>query len=434
MNTTVTYLSDTKVKLTISVTPKALADAEKVAITKLSKTVKVAGFRAGKVPASVAVKNIDPNTLQEQVLDTALSKAVAEAFIENKLQALDRPSVEVKKFVPGEILEFTAEVDVVPKITLGDYKHLTVTTDTQAVTSKEIDEVIERMRHGFAAKTEVETAVADGDEVVIDFVGKKDGVAFDGGTGADFTLGIGSHQFIPGFEEEIIGHKTGETFDIDLHFPKDYHAKELAGAAVTFTTTIKKVLKSELPKVDDDFASKAGPFKTVAALKADIKRELLIQKQREASEKFKDALITELIAKSKVVAPDVLVDDQLRSIQQDFEQNLLYRGLTLDSYFATNNFKDHDDWIEREVRPTAIRRVQAGLLLAELTTVENVTATDAEIDEHVQVHKQQYANNPEALAQFDSPDVRSDIANHFITEKTINRLIELNGGIVNDSH
>jgi trigger factor len=160
---------------------------------------------------------------------------------------------------------------------------------------------------------------------------------------------------------------------------------------------------------------------------ADIKREITGQKERQNNERFKDALLTELIEKSTVPVPEVLVSDQMKSIEQDFQQNLLYQGLQLESYLTTNKFKDEDDWREKEVRPTATRRVQAGLVLAELTDAENISATDAEIDEHVEVHKRQYANNPEALKQFESPEVRQDIANHFLTEKTIERLMALNG-------
>lgn len=426
METTLKYLTDTKVSLTITVGALELGEAEQVALVKLSKTIKVPGFRAGKVPASIAAKHVNPQALQEQAMDDALSRAVAEAFVREKLQPLDRPTVEVKKFVPGEILEFTAEVEVLPKVELGEYKKLSAKQEKVTVTAKEIDETIERMRAGHAAKKEVKRAAKDGDEVVIDFVGKKEGVAFDGGTATDYTLKLGSNQFIPGFEAAIVGHKLDETFDIDLSFPDDYHSADLAGTSVTFTVTLNKILESELPKVDDAFAKLAGSFKSLEELRDDIKRELTTQKEREAGEKFKDALLTELVEKSKVPVPEVLVEDQMRSIERDFEQNLMYQGLTIDSYLATNGFKDVETWREKEVRPTALKRVQAGLVLAQLTNAENVTATEAEIDQHVAVHKVQYANNPEALKQFESEEVRRDIGNHFVTEKTIERLIALN--------
>lgn len=429
MKTTAKNLSDTKVELTITLGADALADAQKVALIKLSKTVKVPGFRKGKVPATVAAKHVDPQALQEQLLDDAISKAVAEAFLAEKLQALERPMVDIKKYVPGEQLEFTAEVDVLPPVKLGDYKKLDAKAEKVTVAEADVNDVIERMRAGFAEKKEVERAAKNGDETIIDFIGKKGDIPFDGGTGNDFALTLGSNQFIPGFEEGIVGHKTGETFDLELEFPKDYHAKELAGEKVTFTTTLKKVVEPVLPKVDDDFAQKAGEFKTLKELKDDIKAEITIQKEREAADKLKDLLITALIEKSEVPAPEVLVADQMRSIEQDFSQNLTYRGADLHTYLEVNNFKDEDEWREKEVKPTAVKRTQAGLVLNELSKAENISATDAEIDEHVEVHKQQYANNPEVLKQFETEEVRRDIANHYITEKTIARLVELNGGV-----
>lgn len=434
MKTTVKPLSETKVELTISLDAAELASAEEVAIVKLSKEVKVPGFRKGKVPASVAAKHVDPQALQEQLLDDAISKAVADAFLSEKIQALDRPMVDIKKYVPNDLLEFTAEVDVLPEVKLGDYKKLGKKAEKVSVSADEVNDVIERMRQGFAEKKEVTRAAKDGDETVIDFVGKKEGVAFDGGAGTDYTLKLGSNQFIPGFEEGIVGHKAGETFDLDLEFPKDYHATDLAGQKVVFTTTLKKVTELDLPKVDDKLAEKAGPFKTLAELKDDIKREITTQKEREANDKLKDELINELIEKSTVPAPEILVADQMRSIEQDFAQNLMYRGLDLATYLEANKFKDEDEWREKEVRPAALRRTQAGLVLAELSKAENISATDKEIDDHVEVHKQQYANSPEALKQFESPEVRRDIANHYITEKTIERLVELNGGTLTRDH
>lgn len=434
MKTTVKNLSETKVQLTITLDSVALADAEKVALVKLSKTAKVPGFRQGKVPASVAAKHVDPQALQQQLLDDAISKAVAESFIAEKIQALDRPMVDVTKYVPGDLLEFTAEVEVLPEVKLGDYKKLTKKAEKVTVKADEIDEVIERMRQGFSEKKDVERAAKDGDETIIDFIGKKGDVPFDGGTGNGYTLKLGSNQFIPGFEEGIVGHKAGETFDLELEFPADYHAKDLAGEKVIFTTTLKKVTELSLPKIDDKLAEKAGPFKTLAELKESIKGEITEKKERDSADKLKDELISELIEKSTVPVPEILVNDQMRSIEQDFAQNLMYRGLDLPTYLEANGFADEDDWREKEVKPAALRRTQAGLVLAELTKIEKISATDEEIDEHVEVHKQQYANSPEALAQFNTPEVRRDIANHFLTEKTIIRLVELNGGTLPHSH
>lgn len=426
MKTTTKHISDTKVMLTITIDAEELAIAGQVATTKLARDVKVAGFRKGKTPVSVAAKNIDPNALQEQTIDNAISKAVAAAFLDSKLQALDRPEVAVLKYVPGEMLEFTAEVEILPVIKLGDYRKLKAKAEKISVTESEIMETIDRVRQSFAEKKDVKRVAKDGDETVIDFIGKKAGVAFDGGTGADYSLTLGSNQFIPGFEEGIIGHKTGDTFDLDLTFPSDYNSADLKGAKVTFTTTLKAVKEVVLPELDDKLAAKSGPFKNVNELKSDTKRELTAQKEREAGEKLKDDLVKQLVAISKVPVPEILVADQSKSIEQDFVSNLMYQGLTLEQYLENKGFENKEKWIETEVKEVAQKRVQAGLVLAELSKIEKIQATADELEAHVDSYKKQYANNAEALKQFEQPEVRRDIAGRLITEKTVDRLVELN--------
>lgn len=426
MKTTVKKLSDTKVELTISLGSEELSAAEQVALTKMASDLKVPGFRKGKVPVSVAAKHVNPAALQEQTLDNALSKAVAEAFMAEKIQALDRPAVDVKKFVPGQELEFTAEVEIIPPVKLGNYKKLKAKRQAVKVEDNEVEEIITRMRENFTEKTEVKRAAKEGDEAVIDFTGKKDDVPFDGGAAKDFALKLGSGQFIPGFEEGVIGHKAGETFDLKLTFPKDYHAKELAGADVVFTVTLHKVNELSLPEVNDEFAAKCGPFTSVDELKADIKREITAQKEREADEKLKDELVGELAEASKVALPELLIDDQIRSIEQDLMQNLMYRGLTLDSYLQTQKFTDKDDWRAKEARPAAEKRVKAGLVLAELSKELGVEVSHEELSTQIETMKQQYGKDPKIAERFNDPNVHRDIANRMITDKTVEQLIELN--------
>ena len=426
MKTTVKKLSDTNVCLTITLGADELNAAEQVALTKMARDLKVPGFRKGKVPVSVAAKHVNPMALQEQVLDNALSKAVAEAFMNEKLQALERPSVEVKKFVPNQEVEFTAEATVVPPVKLGDYKKLKAKPQAVKVEAKDVDEIIERMQQNFVDKTEIKRAAKDGDEAIIDFVGKKDGVAFDGGSAKDFALKLGGGQFIPGFEEGVVGHKAGETFDLDLEFPKDYHAENLAGAKVVFSVTLHKVNELKLPELNDEFAAKCGPFTDIKELKADIKREITAQKEREAKEKLKDELVAELADSSKVALPELLIDDQLRSIEQDLMQNLSYRGLTMDSYLKTQGFKDEADWQKKEARPAAEKRVKAGLVLAELSKELGVEVSREELDRQISTFKQQYGKDAKLAARFDDPNVHRDIANRMITDKTIDKLVELN--------
>ncbi len=426
MKRTIENVSDTRVKLTISLEPTELDAAEQVAITKLAQKVKVPGFRAGKAPASVAAKHIDPMALSQETLENALSKAVAEAFLGEELQALERPEVDVKAYVPGQSLEFTAEAEVLPKIKLGDYKKLSVTKPKVTVAAKEVDEVLERLRQSQAGKKEVKRAAKNGDDVIIDFVGKKDDVPFNGGTAEEYPLRLGSNSFIPGFEEGIVGKKPGETFDLDLAFPEDYHSADLKGAKVVFTVTLKTVNEVELPELNDEFASKSGPFKTLAELKKDIKEELTARKEAEARDKQKDEIVEKLIAASTVPVPEILLNDQIRSVEQDITQNLMYQGRSIEQYVKDQGFASRDEWLDKDVAPIAKKRVQAGLVLAELSKAEKITASTEDVDKQIASYKEQYKNNPQMIAQFDQPGTRQDVASRVLTEKTVEHLLKIN--------
>ena len=423
MKTTVTNLSDTKVQLTIILGEQELKAAEQVALSKLAKQVKVPGFRKGKVPTSVAAKHVDPNILGQQMLDDALSKAVAEAFISEKIQALDRPQVEVKKFVPGQELEFTAETEVLPKVTLGDYKKLGVKKQKVSVTKADVDEIVERMQQGMAERATVDRPAKDGDEVIVDFVGKKDDVAFDGGTATDYTLKIGAKQFIDGFEEGIIGHKAGDEFDLTLTFPKEYRAKDLAGAKVVFSVTLKEVKELVLPKADDELAQKAGPFKTIKELEDDIKREITVQKEREADDKFKNELVEKLVSISTIPVPEILVADQAKSIEQDMTQNLAYQGMSLEMYLDSKGLTK-EKWLEGEVHDAAVMRIKSSLALAELSKVEDVKATAEELAAKTTEYQEQYGKTSQE--DFGTPEHQQSIANRLLTEKTVDLLATIN--------
>ena len=425
MKQTTKHLSETKVELTISVDSNELKDAELVALAKIAKEIKVQGFRQGKVPPSVAAKHVNPNDLAQHTLENALSKAVAEAFTDANVQALDRPEVEVTKFAPGDELQFTAVSEILPKITLGDYKKLTAKPEKVTIAKKDIAEITDRIKAGYASKQKVDRKAKQGDEVNIDFVGKKDGIAFDGGTAEGYDIVLGSDSFIPGFEDGIVGHAAGDVFDLDLEFPTHYHVEDLKGAKVVFSVTLNEVKEVVEPELDDELASKSGPFKTVKELEDDIQRELTAQKEREAGEKFKDALVTELVEKSKVPVPEVLKADQMRSIEQDMVQNLMQRGLTLDMYLAEKSFKDKDAWLESEVADAAATRVKAGLVLAELSKELKVEATDEELLERMNALGQQYPSE-DMRKQLKTPEVQRDVANRLLTDKTILKLVELN--------
>ncbi|TAH32048.1 trigger factor [Candidatus Saccharibacteria bacterium] len=426
MKYTAKKLSDTRTKITVTLEEGELKQARALALKHLAPQVKVPGFRKGKVPAGVVEKNIDPTTLANEVVEHAINTAINDIAASEDYRILDRPNVDLKDFKPYESLEFEAEMELLPEVTLGDYKKLKVKREAVTIDAKEIDEVMQRVRQQFAEKKQVKRAAKEGDEVVIDFVGKKDGEAFDGGTSSDYALTLGSGTFIPGFEEAIVDHETGEKFDVPLTFPKDYHAEHLKGAEVVFEVTLTKINEVVLPEVNDELAQKAGGFKTAQELTDDIKREVTAQKEKTADDNYKDALVEALVSVSKVPVPQLLVDDQVRSIERDALQNLMYRGMTAEQYIASQGYKDHDEWREKEFTVAAKRRVQAGLALAELSKVEDILVGQDELSARHAAMLEQYKNNPDVVKQLDTPESRRDLANRLLTEKTVDRLMELN--------
>ncbi len=424
MKYTIKNLSDTKVLISVSLAPGELKKSKDIALRKLGKQVKVAGFRPGKTPPAVVEKNIDKNALNDEVVQQSVNSFTRDIFDEKKITPLDQPKVEIVKFVPDQELEYTVELEVLPGIKLGDYKKLKVKKAEIVVTKEEEAEVIERMRSGMSAKNAVKRPAKNGDEVVMDFDGKKGGKPVVGASGRDIPLGLGSNTYIPGFEAGLIGKKVGDKFDLPLTFPKDYHQKDLSGAKVVFTIEVKAVKEVVVPKLDDEFASRCGPFKTVAELKKDVKRELTEQKEREAANRLKDSLVEQLVKGSEVPVPEVLVSDQIASLERDFVQNLVYRGMTLEDYLKQEG-KTKEEWLKSDLRDQAVRRVEVGLALAELSKVEDITATKEELENRLAELIKHY-NDPKMQAQLDTPEARQDIANRLITEKTVDRLVELN--------
>lgn len=423
MKHTLKKLSETQLEITVLASSEDVHTAKVSALSRLARELKVPGFRKGKVPANVAEKHLDQNVLGNETIQFVIQKTLTEVVQVENLRVLDQPKIELKKFIPFDELEFTAVIDVIPEITLGNYTKLKVKRTVKKVEQSDVDDVLERVKQNFAEKKDVKRAAKLSDEVTIDFVGKKNNVAFDGGTSEDYQLVLGSNSFIPGFEDAVVGMKPGDKKSIPLTFPKDYHAKDLKGAKVEFDVTLKTVSEVTTPELTDEVAGKVGPFATVKELTEDIRRELTSQAEREADSVYKDDLVGALVKVSRVPVPDVLVEDQLKSIERDAKQNLMYRGQTPDEYMEQQGYADEAAWRDAEFRPTAIERVKAGLVLAELSKREHVEATKEELDARLAEMLQQY---PTMKDQLDTPESRADLVNRLVTEKTLERLVELN--------
>jgi trigger factor len=312
---------------------------------------------------------------------------------------------------------------VIPKVKLGDYKKIKKTAPKVTVDSKEVQKVLENLGKHTATKVDTKQAAKDGDDVIIDFEGKdKEGALVAGASGSDYSLNLGSNTFIPGFEEALIGVKAGDKKDLPLTFPKDYHAKNLAGTKITFAVTVKNVQAVKPPVFDDAFAATIGPFKTLDELKKDIKTQLTEQKMREATNEVKDQILEELVKKSSMTVPEMLVDEQVALLEQDVSQNLAYRGITKTEYIKQQGFKDEAEWKAKELVPQATRRVSVGLVLAEVAENENIQVSPDELQNQIALYKQQYQQSAE---QFDQPETQREVASRLLTEKTIDRLYEI---------
>jgi trigger factor len=382
--------------------------------------VKVPGFRQGKVPLALVEKNADPAQLQSEFLEEAISQMYAQAAQENNLRPVSRPEVELKKFVPYTELEFVVKVDVIGDIKLGDYKTLKVAKAKPEVTAEDVKGVIKSLQTRMAEKKDVSRAAKDGDQVWIDFTGvDATGQPVKGADGKDYPLVLGSNTFIPGFEPALIGLNAGEAKTFDVTFPKDYQVQALASKMVTFTVNVTKVQEVAEPKVDDDFAAKAGPFKTVAELKDDIKKQLKQERETQAQREFENTLVRELAAKSTVEIPPSLIEEQIDRIESEEKQNLVYRGQTWEEHLKDEGVTPEQH--REQKRGAATERVKMGLVLSAVAEAENLTVTPEELEVRLQILKGQYQDQ-QMQAELDKPENRQDVASRLLTEKTLSKL------------
>lgn len=414
-------LAPTKVELTVIADEQQLTATKAHVLKDLSKDVNMAGFRKGHAPEALIEKSVDQGVLQSQFLDHAINDFYVEAITREKLRPVAQPEVTVKKFVPFSTLEFTATVEVVGAIKLPDYKKIRVVKKVEATTDKDVTAVIDDLRARDGEKKEVKRASKEGDEVTIDFSGvdAKTKTAIDGATGSDYPLVIGSNTFIPGFEPELIGLKAGEVKTFDITFPNDYGSKELQNKKVTFSITINAVKEVVLPKLDDAFAAKVGPFKTVAELKADIKQQLQTEKENQAQRTFENEILATVAEKATAAVPAALVEEEIDRMEAEEKRNLVYRGQTWQEHLAAEG-KTEEEHREGQ-REQAEVRVKTGLVLGEVAEVEKINVEQAELDERIEALKKQYTD-PQMQAELGKPENRREIASRLLTEKTIERL------------
>ncbi|MBR3163885.1 trigger factor [Candidatus Saccharibacteria bacterium] len=394
------------------------------ALERLAGKVKIPGFRNGKAPANIIEQHVDPNELASLTLDILVRTTIPKLFTDAKVTPVSAPNVDIKKYVPGEMAELTLTADILPEVKLGDYKKLEAVYYERPVTDDDVKDVLGRIVAQMAEPKVVKRAAKDNDEVIIDFVGKKDDKAFEGGSAKDFHLKIGSKQFIPGFEDGLIGHEVGDKFDLPLKFPEDYGNAELAGADVVFEILLKQVNEMVTPKLDDELAKKVGSFKTLDELKKDIRKNLEAQYERDSKEHYKDSLIAELVSKSKTEAPESLINEQAENIKKDNERNLKSRGMTLKDYLKQQKQPEAD--YEKELKKAAEQRIIGSLVVQSLADELKITVGDDVVKSQLDAMRENYKNSAEALAQLNQPEAENSVRNHLRIEQTLDKLAELN--------
>lgn len=422
MKITRTDNTPTNVKLEIEAESADLEPIKKHVLTHFAASVKVPGFRQGKAPMNLVEKNVNQQAFLDEFLDHALNELYKRAVENEKLRPVGSPDVQIKKFVPYTLFSFEADMQVLGPIKLADYKKIKVPKPKISVTAKDVEDVIKSLQGRMAERKETDQPAKAGDEVVIDFKGSDEkGEPVNGADGKDYPLHLGSNTFIPGFEDKLIGVKAGEDRKFTLTFPKDYGVAALQSKKVTFEVNVKKVQELVEPKVDDAFAAKVGPFKTVAELKADVKKQITSEKQYQADRDYENELIKNIADKSKVEIPEALIEDQITRMEDEEKRNLVYRGQTWQEHLEAEGISEEQH--RQRQRPDAEARVKAGLVLSEISEQEKIDITPEELEMRLQILKGQY-QDPAMQAELDKPENRRDIASRMMTEKTIAKLVE----------
>lgn len=412
MSLQVEKLENNTAKLTIEVPAEEFDKAIQAAYQKNKNKFNVPGFRKGKVPYAMVEKMYGAGVFYEEAANELIPDAYANAAAESELEIVARPEINVTQIEKGKSFIFEAEVTLKPEIKLGKYKGVKVeamdTTVTDEDVAAELDKVKEQNARLVVAD---DKAVEDGDQTTIDFEGFVDGVAFEGGKGEDYPLTIGSHSFIDTFEEQLIGKKVGEEVEVNVTFPEQYQAKELAGKPAMFKVTIKEIKVKEYPELDDDFAQDVSEFDTLDEYKADIKKNLEEKKAQEAEADKESKVIEAIVNDSEMDIPEKMIEAQCQQMVEEFAQNIAMQGISFDQYMQFTGTTV--DQLTEQVKPQAEARVQSSLVLEAIVKAEKIEASDEEFDEEIKRMAERYQMEAdkvnELLSDDDKKNIRADI-------------------------
>lgn len=355
----------------------------------------VPGFRKGKVPYQLVLQYYGEGVLYDDAIDYIASPAYAQAVKENDLQVVSRPNLDIQS-IDENGMKYTLEVTVKPEVKLGQYEGVEAPYESVEITEEDVANELEMMQKRNSSTEEVtDRAVVDGDTVVIDYEGFKDGVAFEGGKGENYSLKIGSGSFIPGFEEQIIGHNIGEEFAIEVKFPEEYHAEELKGAPATFNVKIHAIKATILPELDDEFAKDVSEFDTLDELKADIKAKKTEQATKRAEDAFANEVVRVVTENAEVEVPECMVDTEVENMAQDQAMRMQQQGIELDMYlkYVSQTMEQYKE----SLRPVAKVRVKTNLVVEAITNEIKPEVTDEDFDKEYEAMASAYGMKKEDI-------------------------------------
>lgn len=418
MSFKVEELGKNMVKLTIEATAEDFDKAIEQAYQKNKGKMNVQGFRKGKAPRAIIEKMYGVGVFYEEAANFIIPEAYEKAIEESKLEVVARPEIDVVQVEKGKPFIFTAEVAVKPEVTLGAYKGVEVPKSDIEVTEEEIMAELDKVREQNSRTITVDDrAVMDKDIVTIDFEGFVDGVAFEGGKGEDYALTIGSHSFIDTFEDQLVGKNIGEDVEVNVTFPTEYHAAELAGKPALFKVKVKEIKAKELPAADDDFAQDVSEFNTLEEYKADLKKSLIEKKEKAAKTAKEDAVVDKVIENATMDIPDAMVDNQKRQMAEDFAQRLKMQGLTLEQYFQFTGLNPNT--FMENLGPQALKRIQSRLVLEAVVKAENITVSDEEIDKELAEMASAYQMEVDKLKELIGEKEKEQIVMDMAVQKAI---------------
>ena len=413
MSLQVEKLEKNMAKLTVEVPAEQFDKAIKAAYDKNKNRFNIPGFRKGKAPQAMIEKMYGTGVFYEDAANDAIDASYPDAMKESGLEIVSRPEIDITQIEKGKDFIYTATVAVKPEVTLGEYKGVEVEKADASVTDEDVEKELKKVQDQNARLVAVEDRpVADGDQTIIDFEGFIDGKAFDGGQGTDYPLTIGSHSFIDTFEEQLIGKKIGEECEVNVTFPAEYHAKELADKPAVFKVTVKEIKVKELPELNDEFASEVSEFETLDEYKEDTRKKLAEKKEKAAETENENHVVEKVVANASMELPDAMVDNEVMNMLQDTAQRMQSQGISFDQYMKYTGMTI--ETLKEQMKPQAVRRIQTRLVLEAVAAAENIQVSDERIDEEIQnmadAYKMEADKLKEYMGEFEKEQMKKDLA------------------------